>query len=130
MSSEYCDESDEIQTSRPGIAGTDISRMEFQANYLAGCLLLPRSNLINDFRQLTQALAIPKKGHGALYVDRQPCNIENYHKVTAPLMQKYGTSRTAVSIRLDELGLLIDTRASTSFQTAHSAANFWGETHD
>lgn len=123
---EICNEEDLTQRPSIGFVGTDIARLEFQANYLAGCLLLPRANLIGDFRQLIRALNILNKGFGALFVDRQPCNLQSYEQVTTSLMQKYAVSRTVISIRLEALGLLIDARMN-SFQTVHGALSSWGE---
>ncbi|MDO8373869.1 MAG: ImmA/IrrE family metallo-endopeptidase [Polaromonas sp.] len=125
MAREFCDESDLSQKPGPGIVGTDIARLEFQANYLAGCILLPRANLIEDFRQLLRTLDISNKGYGALFVDKQPCNLQSYQQVTTPLMQKYAVSRTAITIRLESLGLLIDARLNT-FQAIQTVLSSWG----
>lgn len=111
MSREYCDESDHTLNRQNGNINTDIARMEFQANYLAGCLLMPKIDFINDFHQISRTLNISNKGFGALYVDNQSCNRLNYAMVTSHLMQKYGVSRSAVAIRLEGFNLLIDARA-------------------
>lgn len=112
MSREYCDESDICINRQNGHAGSDISRMEFQANYLAACLLMPKTDFLKDFKKIIQSLNIADKGFGALYVDNQLCNRQNYAMVTNQLMQKYGVSRSAIAIRLEGFGLLRDTRES------------------
>jgi Zn-dependent peptidase ImmA (M78 family) len=110
---ESCDESDFVLHRRSLVKGSDISRMEFQANFLASSLLMPRTNFIEDFRKIVSSLEIANKGFGALYVDNQPCNLRNYDLVTYQLMRNYGASRAAVSIRLESLNLLQDVRSHT-----------------
>lgn len=107
---EFCEESD-FSLNRSELSnGSGISRMEFQANYFAASLLMPQKNFLSDFRKLTNALAINDRGHGQLYVDDQPCNIQTYEILTNHLMQHYGVSRAAVTIRLTSLGVLNDKR--------------------
>lgn len=110
---ESCDDSDFVLDRSSVVDGSDVARMEFQANFLAACLLMPRSNIIEDIRQLVRALGIADKGFGPLYVDDQPCNLQNFEFVTGKIMQKYGVSHTAAKIRLLSLGLLRDARRQT-----------------
>ena len=112
MSRESCEEDDFVLQSRGIAHGTDIARMEFQANYFAASLLMPRTNFEEDFRRIVRSLEISDRGFGALYVDNQPCNLQSYKFVTNQLMQIYGVSRSAVTIRLETLGLLRDARSS------------------
>jgi len=110
LARESCDDNDFILKRSAAIDGSDIARMEFQANYLAASLLMPRAYVTEDFHRLVRTLEIADKGFGSLYVDDQPCNIQNFNVVTGRLMEKYGVSRTAVKIRLDSMGLLRDAR--------------------
>ncbi|TXT35103.1 MAG: hypothetical protein FD135_5094 [Comamonadaceae bacterium] len=110
---ESCDDNDFILRRSVAIDGSDILRMEFQANYLAASLLMPHTYVKDDFHYVVRTLGISDKGFGPLYVDDQPCNIQNLNVVTVHLMKKYGVSRTAVKIRLDSMGLLRDTRGSS-----------------
>jgi Zn-dependent peptidase ImmA (M78 family) len=110
MAREYCDEEDFVLHRRPLVNGTDIARLEFQANYFAASLLMPRTYFLEDFHRVTHSLNIPDRGYGALYVDDQPCNLQSFRVVTNDLMQKYGVSRTAAKIRLESLGVLRDRR--------------------
>jgi Zn-dependent peptidase ImmA (M78 family) len=110
MAREYCDEEDFVLHRRSLVNGTDIARLEFQANYFAASLLMPRTYFLEDFHRLTRSLNIPDRGYGALYVDDQPCNLQSFRIVTNDLMQKYGVSRTAAKIRLESLGVLRDRR--------------------
>ena len=110
MARESSDEQDFV-LKRKGLAqGTDIARMEFQANYFAASLLMPRLGFVKDFRLLMRTLDIADRGFGALYVDDQPCNMQSFAHVTGQLMQRYGVSRSAAVIRLESLGLLKDAR--------------------
>ncbi len=107
---ESCDDNDFVLRRSAAIDGSDVARMEFQANYLAASLLMPRTHVTEDFHRLVRTLEISNKGFGPLYVDDQPCNIQNFEVVTRGLMEKYGVSRTAAKIRLESMGLLRDAR--------------------
>jgi len=107
---ESCDDKDFSLQRSIAFEGVDVARMEFQANFLAASLLMPRNNVTDDFRRSVRALEIPNRGFGQLYVDNQPCNLQHFDAVTSRLMQRYGVSRLAVKIRLESLGLLKDAR--------------------
>lgn len=110
LKAEVCDERDFDLKENPTLEGSDITRLEFQANYFASSLLMPRSNFIADFKQLAKDLSLVDRGFGALYLDHQPGNVRSFQIVTGHLMQAYGVSREAVKIRLESLGLLNDCR--------------------
>jgi len=112
MERESCDEEDFLLQRQALQAETDISRMEFQANYFAASLLMPAQEFRDQFCRIRRYLGISDKGFGALYVDNQPCNFRNFDLVISQLMQHYGVSKSAAKIRLEELGLLRDTRAN------------------
>jgi Zn-dependent peptidase ImmA (M78 family) len=114
MTGEWCDESDFALERSASIDGTNIARMEFQANYLAGSLLLPRYNVVSDFRSIARGLQLSNRGFGSLYVDDQPCNIQNLAVVARHFTANYGVSHTAATIRLKSLGLLRDARMRSS----------------
>jgi Zn-dependent peptidase ImmA (M78 family) len=110
MTGEWCDASDFVLERSASIDGTNVARMEFQANYLAASLLLPRHNVISDFRGLVGGLELSNRGFGSLYVDDQPCNLQNFEVVARHFTASYGVSHTAATIRLKSLGLLRDAR--------------------
>lgn len=87
-----------------------LGRLEWQANFFASCLLLPREFLMQEFFQLAANLGLRDRGHGALYLDDQPVNQKSYFHITGNLMTTFGVSRTAIHIRLTRLGLLTDAR--------------------
>ena len=110
MAREYCENADFSLERSASVEGTNVARMEFQANFLAAGLLLPRHNVITEFRALVRQLDLPDRGFGSLYVDDQPCNLQSFEVVAGHFKQKYGVSHTAATIRLKSLGLLRDAR--------------------
>lgn len=110
MTSEFCQSSDfSLQSSGANI-GINVTRMEFQANYLAAGILMPKNNFVSVFRKLAQAIGLCDRGYGPLYVDDQPCNVHNFEVVTRHLQQMFGVSQTAAMIRLKSLDMLQDER--------------------
>ena len=83
----------------------NINRMEFQANYFAACLVLPKTFLTQIFIKLLKEHNVLHRGFSALYIDDQPCNIENYHKICLPLCRFFNVSQETLKIRLTELDL-------------------------
>jgi Zn-dependent peptidase ImmA (M78 family) len=110
MRREFCDEDDFVLGGQGRRLGSDISRMEYQSNYFASSLLMPRTNFVADFWRVLKQLDIQDRGYGALYVDNQRCNVDNYMYVTTALRGIYHVSRAATRIRLESLGLLRDVR--------------------
>lgn len=105
MLSECCDESDFRGRVDPG-APSEVARMEFQANYFASCLLMPRKSLLAALPGIVGRLGIRDRGFGILYVDDQACNQAALGSVCRMLGTAYGVSRTAVELRLLDLGVL------------------------
>jgi Zn-dependent peptidase ImmA (M78 family) len=112
MAGEYCEEDDFELDQSTDLSLKDIRRMEWQANYFASCLLLPKNTFTPDFLTLTQARGLSNRGFGILFVEDQRCNQENYYAVTNSLKFKYKVSRSVVKVRLERLGLLNDKRTS------------------
>lgn len=83
----------------------NIKRMEFQANYFAACLVLPKIFLTRIFIELLKENDVLHRGFSALYIDDQPCNLENYRKICLPLCNYFNVSQETLKIRLTELGL-------------------------
>jgi Zn-dependent peptidase ImmA (M78 family) len=83
----------------------NIDRLEFQANYFAGCLLLPENRLKATLYYYLQYYDIRNRGFSPLYIDSQPCNFENYRKIVLPLTEIFNVSQETMKIRLTELGL-------------------------
>lgn len=112
MSSESCSEENLDIDKPPKITIKDIMKMEFQANYFASSLLLPKEQFVQSFLSVAKEYGVSNRGHGFIYLDSQPCNLDTYYKVTTKLMNKYSVSRTVVKIRLKYLGILCESKNS------------------
>ena len=84
--------------------------LEWQANYFAGSLLMPRSTLVPELKRQQTALEIRRPGR--IYVDDQRDNKHAYKNVVDLLCATYQTSRTSTRIRLEQLGLVEDRRTT------------------
>lgn len=87
-----------------------LDRLELQANIFASCLLLPFEPFWLTIEQLRSDYGIRNKGHGYIYVDNQPCNLNDYHRFLDEVSREFEVSKTVVEIRLKKLGLLKDDR--------------------
>ncbi|WP_415880002.1 ImmA/IrrE family metallo-endopeptidase [Methylomonas sp. TEB] len=106
MARESCHEEDIAIDDFDAIDLKDLRRLEWQANYFASCLLLPKEQFEKEVFWQAQKYELSDRGFGLLYLDDQRCNIDAFHKVTAPLMQMFQVSRTVVKLRLIKLGFL------------------------
>ena len=94
------------QTVNKTITSKDILRMEAQANYFASQLLLPKTRFEIRCKEILEKHNISNRGHGALFLDDQLCNKENYYLVTNELKKEFNVSRQVIKIRMKALGLL------------------------
>nr|VFJ64957.1 MAG: Restriction endonuclease [Candidatus Kentron sp. FW] len=107
MARESCHEEDVDLENSESVNIEDIKRMEWQANFFASCLLLPKKQFEGEFsKQEVKLHQLSDRGFGLLYLDEQRCNIDTFRKVTSPLMREFQVSRSVVKIRLSELGFL------------------------
>lgn len=91
--------------------GEGLFRMEWQANKLASCLLLPRVQFTKAVECILNKHEVFDRGHGQIFVDQQICNKANYYKITDDLKSLFGVSRSAIRYRLISLGILKDIRS-------------------
>ena len=84
----------------------NIDRLEFQANYLASCILMPENSLKIAIYTYTNLNSLKFRGEAPLYIDNQPCNFEHYHKFIIPLAERFKVSQEALKIRLTALKLV------------------------
>lgn len=82
---------------------TDEEWIEWQADYLAGALLMPATLFVYYFNIIRKKLDI---NQSYLYLDNQKCNIQNYFYTINILSKIFGVSRLATKVRLCKLGLL------------------------
>jgi Zn-dependent peptidase ImmA (M78 family) len=120
MESECVDTKDVDTEDYRDLESDDIARLEWQANYFASCLLLPRNALITSTIEQARLLDLRDRGHGLIYLDHQPVNTRNYYLLTSALTARFAASRTALKIRLKTIGLLNDASAPvTNFASAY-----------
>jgi Zn-dependent peptidase ImmA (M78 family) len=108
MQSESVDEKDIESGDYTDLGVDDVRRLEWQANYFASCLLLPRDSFVASAFEKARQMDLKDRGYGLIFLDHQRINTRNYYIFTSTLMDAYEVSRTAVSIRLKALGLLND----------------------
>ena len=97
---------DQLSTGHTNLISTaDLNRLEFQANYLAACILLPDNLLKRVFFGFLKYYDIKNKGFSPLYIDDQPCNKNNYANVCLPIAEQFAVSQETLKIRLADLGL-------------------------
>lgn len=121
---EICQESDFCLEGGSWSQDSEVGRLEWQANYHASCLLLPRKQFLHAFSVVTAELGIVNKGFGPLFVDSQPCNVRNLYSVLRRLGAQFEVSRSVVRIRLEELRLL--TYGSRPVRIAELLRDVWG----
>ena len=93
---------------------TDRDFMEWQANYFASCLLLPKIMLAGKVMKEKFKMGLRK--HPVIYVDNQPCNQKTFYTLKEIIAAYFNVSKTVVEIRLKDLKL-IDDRRSTGFKS-------------
>lgn len=86
------------------------TRLEVQANLFAAAVLMPAMYLATDFFAIMRELRLVRATRCRLFVDWQPANQLYYRSLTSALTAKYGVSPSALDIRLQSLGLLVDRR--------------------
>lgn len=85
-----------------------ISKLEFQANYLASCILMPKKTFVERFLEIYKKLGLTPRGKVFLYNDKQECNKIVVNNVLVGLSRHFNVSKKAVEIRLKDLGILFD----------------------
>lgn len=85
-----------------------ISKLEFQANYLASCILMPKKTFVDRFLEIYKKLGLTPRGKVFLYNDKQECNKIMVNNVLVGLSRHFNVSKKAVEIRLKDLGILFD----------------------
>lgn len=106
MVRESCHDEDLDAENAESVNLKDVRRMEWQANYFASCLLLPKKQFERAFFRQAHLQELSDRGYGLLYLDDQKCNIDSFYKVTAPLMKEFQVSRSVIKLRLLKLGFL------------------------
>ena len=77
------------------------------------CLLLPKGALIKKIYEVKIQYEIPTHSY-VVYVDDQPCNINDYNILMNGLVGSFEATKTAIEVRLRKLNLLTDNRKKYS----------------
>lgn len=108
MIREYYEDVDMNIGNTVSLGNKSLDRIETQANMYASRLLLPEKELLKEFNRLLVTYDIRDRRCGALYLDDQRCNIDNYHNVVGALKKVFNVSKEAIKIRLSVLGVLTE----------------------
>lgn len=87
---------------------TDSDWMEWQANYYASALLMPKEIFKTALVFEQRNLGISRTG--TIYVDNQSCNQQAFFQLINLLSQRFEVSKSAVEYRLQKLKLVDDKR--------------------
>lgn len=83
--------------------------IEWQANQFAVSIILPKERLIVAIKNIQEYIGI-NKHFGAIYLDDQPVNKNDYFSIITHLSEYFKVSKTVVNFRLKSLGLINDQR--------------------
>ena len=90
-----------------------IGKLEFQANYLASCILMPKIPFLQHFLEIYNKLGLTPRGKVFLYNDKQEYNKIMVNNVLVKLSKYFNVSKKAVEIRLKDLEILFDESSFT-----------------
>lgn len=85
-----------------------VAKLEFQANYFASCLLVPKDQLLKEFAKIYFEAGLKQRGIFWIYLDNQPENKMRANNVITKLSRHFNVSKTVIKIRLMGFGLLHD----------------------
>jgi Zn-dependent peptidase ImmA (M78 family) len=81
--------------------------LEWQANYFASAILMPRLSVIKAVLQEQKDMGI-KRNLGRIILEAKNYSVSDYKKIQAHLTLVYSVNATNVECRLKDLGILID----------------------
>ncbi|MDE4454259.1 ImmA/IrrE family metallo-endopeptidase [Psychrobacter sp. DAB_AL62B] len=87
-----------------------VAKLEFQANYLASCLLVPNEQLAKVFSKIYSESGLKRRGAFWIYLDNQPENKMIANNIISKLARYFDVSKSVIKIRLIGFGLLHDER--------------------
>jgi len=94
---------------------TEADWIEWQANYYASALLMPKQTFISGLIFHQRQLGISRVGK--IFLDDQRRNQSDYRQLISMLSTFFKVSQTAVEIRLSKLGLVNDHRSGRSLRS-------------
>lgn len=86
--------------------------IEWQANYFASALLVPKPTIESAVRSEQVKLGIPAQNQGRIFVDDNDYSLADFKDTIAALCEIYSVSHAVMRHRLEELGILVDGRMS------------------
>jgi Zn-dependent peptidase ImmA (M78 family) len=89
---------------------SSFARLEYQANYFASCLLLPKFAVMEELALVANSLNLRLRGGHIIYIDNQECNRIMLESITSRLARRFKTSKQAVYIKLLNYKLIVDGR--------------------
>lgn len=78
--------------------------IEWQANSFAANLLMPKEMFVTHVIGYRRHMGISKSNN--IYLDNQPQNLKDFDNTLKYLSEYFGTSKTSVEYRINELGLI------------------------
>lgn len=105
-------ENDRVFSRLKGKTATDEDWLEWQADYMASAILMPKRPFLAASYSLLKAYNSRKN---YIYLDEQPCNISMYMSVVDHLASLFNVSKRAAQIRLAKFGLVKQMSNQQSF---------------
>lgn len=87
--------------------------LEWQANKFASAILMPRATLYAALIRVQKSLDI-HRNLGQIYLDEQKYSFRDFQLTLEKLQEIYQVTKTNLEFRLNDLGLLIDTRGKNT----------------
>ncbi|TDP00330.1 ImmA/IrrE family metallo-endopeptidase [Flavobacterium sp. 245] len=78
--------------------------IEWQANYFASCLLMPKNSIVARLILIQKELGISKQG--TIFLDSQECNKKDYRDIVKWLSDFFNVGKNNIEYRLNDLGLI------------------------
>lgn len=101
---------------------TEADWVEWQANYYASALLMPKQTFIAGLVLQQRQLGISRVGR--IFIDDQRTNQSDYWRLISMLSEFFRVSQAAVEIRLLKLGLVDDHRNGRSLKSIIDSLDF------
>lgn len=106
LESEFVDDDDAERFGTDSHGVSLLDRLEFQANYFASCLLMPRKTMALYFLYKANRMGLNLRKRPWLYVDAQPCNLKARDELLRFVCGRLQVSRQAARNRLIGLNLM------------------------
>ena len=82
------------------------ARIELQANKLTSYILLPPEQFMTELNYIIHKYNLNNNRGYYIYLDSQPCNINQWNCISTYLSSKFGVSKDVIKRRLKDIGFL------------------------